>query len=85
MGLELFYGAFMDLTTCRGTGYGTEGPIPWTVVRQWADIHGLDEEQIEDLEYFIPRMDEAYLKFKTKKMTEKTKTPPTPRAPRRRK
>jgi hypothetical protein len=75
MGLELFYGAFMDLTSCRGTGYGTEGPIPWTAVRQWAQVHGLDEEQAEDLEYYIAQMDETYLKFKTKKLTAQTKAP----------
>lgn len=81
MGLELFYNAFMDLTSCRGAGYGTEGPIPWTVVRQWADVHGLSEEQTEDLEYHIPRMDEAYLTHKAKKMAAANKPPPSTKRP----
>lgn len=76
MGLELYYGAFMDLTSCRGTGYGTEGPIPWTVVRQWAEAYQLSDEQTEDLQYHIPRMDEVYLKFKAKKLAVQNKAPP---------
>jgi hypothetical protein len=76
LGLELYYGAFMDLTSCRGTGYGTEGPIPWDKVVQWAEKYGLDEEQEDDLVYHIPQMDEVYLKFKAKKLSATTKTPP---------
>lgn len=83
MGLELFYNAFMDLTSCRGTGYGTEGPIPWTAVRQWARERELDEEQAEDLEYHIPQMDEVYLKHKAKKLAAATKPPPTTKRPRK--
>lgn len=83
LGLELYYLAFLDLTSCRTAGYGTEGPIPWTATRQWAEAHDLSGEQLEDLEYHIPRMDEVYLKFKAKKLEASTKTPPGPRKGRR--
>ncbi len=55
-------------------GYGTEGPIAWTATNTWAEVHGLCGEQREDLFYFIPQMDEAYLKFKAKKVAEGTKS-----------
>jgi hypothetical protein len=71
--------AFLDLTTCRTAGYGTEGPIPWLAIRQWADARDLSEEQTEDLEYHIPQMDECYLKFKTKKLKGTTTPPPKAR------
>jgi len=77
MGLELFYMAFLDLTSCRSAGYSTEGLIPWTATRQWAASYQLDEEQTEDLEYHIPRMDEVYLRFKTRKMAAANKSPPS--------
>jgi hypothetical protein len=75
LGLELYYGAFLELSSCRSVGFGAEGPIPWTAVNQWARAHQLSEEQEEDLLYHIERMDEVYLKFKDKK----AKPPPAPK------
>lgn len=72
----MYYQAFMDLTSCRTTGYGTEGPIPWTATQQWAETHDLDNEQLEDLHYFIPQMDDVYLKHKAKKLAAGNKPPP---------
>lgn len=68
----LYYVAFMDLTTCRGTGYGTEGPISWLSTNEYADAKGFEDEQRDDLFYFIGRMDAVYLDFKTKKIKEST-------------
>lgn len=76
LGLELYYRAFLDLTSCRGNGYGTEGPIPWTATHEWANAHNLSGEQREDLFYFIPHMDEVYLKFKAKKLAGSTPAAP---------
>lgn len=75
-GLELFYTAFLDLTSCRGQGYGTEGPISWLTINQYADAKGYQEEQREDLFYFMQQMDSVYLDFKSKKLKEKVKQPP---------
>lgn len=72
IGLEIYYSAFLDLTSCRTGGYGTEGPIPWLAARQWAQVNELSEEQTEDLLFHIPRMDESYLKHKAKKLKTKT-------------
>lgn len=62
----------MDLTSCRGTGYGTEGPISWLAVNEYADAKGFEDEQREDLFYFIGKLDLVYLEFKTQKLKEGT-------------
>jgi hypothetical protein len=67
-GLELYYLAFLDLTSCRGTGYGTEGPIPWLAMDRWAVRHELSDEQWQDLQFHLGRMDEVYLKYKAEKL-----------------
>lgn len=72
-GLELYYKAFLDLTTCRGQGYGTEGPIGWLAIREYADAYDLSGEQREDLFYHIQHMDSAYLDFKAKRLKNKGK------------
>lgn len=69
-GLELFYLAFMDLTSCRGSGYGTEGPISWLAINQYADAKEFEEEQREDLFYFIQKLDAIYLGHKTQKLKD---------------
>lgn len=73
LGLDLFYVAFMDLTSCRAVGFG-EGPIPWTATRIMADEElGLAGEQREDLFYYIGRMDTVYLEHRAKKQESKAK------------
>lgn len=69
----MYYVAFMDLTTCRGTGYGTEGPISWLTVNEYADIKEFEGEQREDLFYHIGKLDMVYLDFKTKKLKDSSK------------
>ncbi len=60
--------AFMDLTTCRGQSYGSEGPIGWFQIKEYAFVHGFEGEQEEDLFYHIQHLDNAYLEYKTKKL-----------------
>jgi len=76
LGLGLYYRAFLDLTSCRTAGYGTEGPISWKDTVQWAEKYELDEEQEEDLLYLVGQMDNAYLNHKTKKLAAANKPPP---------
>lgn len=71
LGLELYYVAFLDLNTCRHIGFG-EGPIPWAVTRQMADEElGLEDEQREDLFYYVAKMDTAYLEYRAKETEKK--------------
>lgn len=82
LGLDLYYRAFLDLTSCRNVGSGSEGPIPWIAILQWAEAYQLSGEQREDLFYHIGVMDDVYLKFKAKKATI---NPPSLPGPKRKK
>jgi hypothetical protein len=71
-GLELFYTAFMDLTTCRPLGM-SEGPIPWTAIAEYCDRYDIADEQREDLFYFLREMDTAYLKARVEQSKKEQK------------
>jgi hypothetical protein len=73
----MYYQAFMDLTSCRGQGYGTEGPISWLTIAEYADRCGFEGEQRDDLFYFVQKLDAVYLKFKGDKLEAKV----NPKAP----
>lgn len=60
-GLELYFQAFLDLDGERDTGMGI-GSIPWSKVKEYANFYDFDDEQTEDLFFFIKRMDSAYIK-----------------------
>ncbi len=66
-GLDLYYYAFVDLSTCRSMGFGP-GPIPWTAISEYARARGLEREQTDDLFYHIPLLDAAYLEHVHAKM-----------------
>lgn len=61
---RLYWKAFCDLTTCRPAGGGN---IPWTVVGDWADEHGLDEGQRFVLREVVDRVDREYLSYSARK------------------
>lgn len=48
--------------------YGSEGPISWLTIHEYANAKGFEDEQREDLFFFMGRMDAAYLGFKTEKL-----------------
>jgi hypothetical protein len=79
LGLEFYYAAFLNLTSCRTQGYGTEGPIGWLTTDEYADRNAIEGEQREDLHYHIQKLDAAYLEFKGKKLEAKTKPKSAPR------
>jgi len=60
LGLELYWNAFWDLSTCRSTGFGA-GPIPWLAILEYTRTFEFDEEQQEDAFYLVRVMDNAYL------------------------
>lgn len=65
LGLDVFYEAYMDLSSCR-SGMG-DGPIPWTVVMDYAQLQHMDEEMARELWFYITQMDEAWLTYQEKK------------------
>ena len=67
-GNQFYYLGFMELTTCRGQGYGSEGVISWLVINDYCMVNEIEGEQREDFFYHISKMDAAYLDYKTKKL-----------------
>jgi hypothetical protein len=65
-GLFLYWTAFWELQTCRTMGFSGAGPIPWTVLQEYADRHEFDPDQRELLVYFIGMMDHTYQKWVSK-------------------
>jgi hypothetical protein len=62
LGLELYYDAFLELNSCRASGWGLM-PIPWSAIRDYAETFDLDEEQFEDLYYYVRVMDTEFMKW----------------------
>lgn len=71
VGLSLFFGAFIDLSTCRFKSDSGDGPIPWVAINTYCEHHCIEGEQREDLEYFIRRMDAEYLKLYARRIKSK--------------
>jgi len=65
-GLDLYWVAYQELTTCRPVAFGGSLPIPLTSVVEYARLYELDEEQTEDLSYVVRRLDEAFLDHERK-------------------
>jgi len=61
IGLQLYWQAFFDLDSER-THANAPTPIPWTAIKQYCVAQDLDDEQTEDMFYFIKAMDAANLK-----------------------
>lgn len=58
-GLQLYYNAFQDLSSCRAIGMSL-GPIPWTALDQFCERYEIDGDQREDFFYHVSTLDEAY-------------------------
>ncbi len=64
-GLELYYEAFVDLSTCRPLGM-SEGPIPYRDIVAYFDrLDLLDEDQHWAGIRIIRKMDAAYMKYRS--------------------
>lgn len=69
-GLELYWEAFMELSSCRSIGMGI-GPIPWTAIRAYAAYLGLgDGEDFHRFQTLVRGMDAVYLDHHVKKQKE---------------
>jgi hypothetical protein len=54
------WSAFRRLSTCRQLGMGM-GPIPWTAVKDYALMEGMDRDEFTEFDYLIEAMDSEYL------------------------
>lgn len=66
-GLQLYIQAFFDLDCERSHAWAPTA-IPWRSMAEYAKAFELDEEQTEDLFYFVKRMDSEHLKRLQAKM-----------------
>lgn len=60
-GLQLYIQAFFDLDSERSHAWAPTA-IPWTSMAAYAKAYELDEEQTEDMFYFVKQMDAEHLK-----------------------
>jgi len=65
-GLQLFLIAFFDLD-CERSHANAPTAIPWSSVQDYARAFDFDEEQTQDLHYFIRQMDSKHLEYIAKK------------------
>lgn len=70
LGLELYYGAFLDLNSCRPMGMGGVYPIPWTSIKEYATVYEFDEDQTEALFFLIRHMDKAFIEHSDKQQSK---------------
>jgi len=66
-GDDFFISAFYQLSSCRQDKGDIPGPIPWTAIVEYADRRGLYNETSLLLEMIIREMDNAYIKWYTRK------------------
>lgn len=59
-GLQLYLQAFFDLDSERSHAMAPT-PIPWRAMAEYANVFKFDEEQTEDLFYFLRAMDSKHL------------------------
>lgn len=69
-GLELYINAFFDLDSERSHATAPT-PIPWRAIAEYAAVFDFDEEQRDDLFFFIKRLDSEHLKRLAEKMKPK--------------
>lgn len=72
-GLEPYYIAFWELSTCRGAGFGA-GPIPWTALDEYARREGWTGERYEDLVDFVRAMDRTFLAYQREQQEAKARS-----------
>lgn len=72
LGLEFYYGAFLDLNTCRPTGWDIL-PIPWSAMSDYAQMMGLDAEERDDLFFFVTSLDSAFRSYHQAKAEKQRK------------
>ncbi len=68
-GLELYYTAFKELSTCRAIGMAA-GPIPWTAMETYADKLGLTGDDFERFTVLVRMLDSEYLEYQLKRTKE---------------
>lgn len=72
-GLELYYGAYLDLQSHRQLGL-EEGPIPHLAVMDYADRYDFEEDQRDDLLFFVKKLDAKYFEWRREDKRRRSKS-----------
>lgn len=59
LGLELYFSAYLDLMTSRNP----DSAISWATMMGYARAYEFDEEQTDDLIFYVQRLDGAHMKW----------------------
>lgn len=73
LGLQIYLQAFFDLDSERSHANGLT-LIPWSAIKNYAVAFEFDEEQTEDLFYFVKAMDSAHIEKLAAKRKESEKS-----------
>lgn len=65
IGLQLFFTAFNQLSSCRSSGMSI-GPIPWTAIAMWCNEYKLVDGQRRAVFLHVRVMDLAYMEYVAK-------------------
>lgn len=71
-GLQLYMQAYFDLDSERSHAMAPTA-IPWSSMNSYAQVYEFDEEEREDLFFFIRRMDSVHLERLHEKIKAKSK------------
>lgn len=81
-GLEFYWKAFWELSTCRQVTTA-EGPIPWDAMYFWAEKHDINDEEFDRFVTVLKNVDNDYLKYRQKKTGLGKPIKPKSEAPKR--
>jgi len=65
-GFEWLWEAFVVLSSCRQSGMGI-GPIPWTAIQRYAEVHGFDEEETWLVHGVTRHLDDIFIRHHNEK------------------
>jgi len=63
--LDFYFTAYQELRYDKPVGM-TLGPIPWSSIVKWSEIHGLDIDDLAVLEHHIRAMEKTISEFPDK-------------------
>jgi hypothetical protein len=70
-GLDFYLNAYLDLRHDRAVGLAY-GPIPWSSIVRWAELHGIaTPDEIADLQFIIRQVEDAINAYEAKKGADK--------------
>ncbi len=80
-GLDLYYEAFLRLTTSRAMGSGAIGPIPYSAISGYCKDEEIYGSLREDIFAHVEKMDHSYILWQTDRAAYEAKAEAAKRKP----